>query len=115
EAAAIESDPDAIGNAEENVRRNNVEDRVIVIEGDARVLLPLVAPVRLVTANIVASVIVELLPVIASALDANGRAILSGILLSERDVLVGTLDNLGWRIDAEDSEDIWWSTTIARR
>src|SRR5439155_11259178 len=85
--AAIEIDPDAIGNAEQNVRRNDVEDRVIVIEGDARVLLPLVAPVRLVTANIVSSVIVELLPVIASALDANGRAILSGILLSERDVL----------------------------
>ena len=43
--AAIELDPDAIGNATENVARNAVEDRVRVIEGDAATLLPLVAPV----------------------------------------------------------------------
>jgi hypothetical protein len=41
--AAIEFDPDAIENAEDNVRRNGVADRVTVIEGDATVLLPLVA------------------------------------------------------------------------
>ena len=37
--AAIELDPDAIGNAEENVARNGVGDRVTVIEGDAAMLL----------------------------------------------------------------------------
>ena len=44
--AAIELDHDAIENAEQNVARNNVADRVSVIEGDAATLLPLVAPVR---------------------------------------------------------------------
>src|SRR5262249_39385297 len=48
---AIEIDPDAISNAEENVVRNGVADRVTVLEGDAGLLLPLVAPVRVVTAN----------------------------------------------------------------
>ncbi|MEO7084421.1 MAG: 50S ribosomal protein L11 methyltransferase [Gemmatimonadaceae bacterium] len=113
--AAIELDHDAIENAEENVLRNGVADRVSVIEGDAAALVMLVAPVRVVTANIISSVLVELLPLIEFALEDDGRAILSGILAAERDEMVGVLTNTGWRIEAEDSEDIWWSATIARR
>jgi ribosomal protein L11 methyltransferase len=112
--AAIEIDPDAIGNAEENVRRNGVEDVVTVIEGDASVLLPLVAPVRVITANIISSVLIALLPAIASALTRDGAAIVSGILASERDEMVAAFDRGGWRIRAEDREDIWWTATIDR-
>lgn len=112
--AAIELDPDAIGNAEENVERNGVGDRVVVIEGDAKMLLPLVAPVRVITANIISSVLIELLPVMALSLAADGRAILSGILMSEREEMARALDDTGWRIEAEDHEDAWWSVTIAR-
>jgi ribosomal protein L11 methyltransferase len=113
--AAIELDPDAIGNAEENVHRNGVADRVTVIEGDAAILLPLVAPVRVITANIVSAVLIELLPALARGLSDGGRAILSGILLSERLEMHRALSADGWRIEDEDSEDSWWSTTIARR
>jgi ribosomal protein L11 methyltransferase len=112
--AAIELDHDAIENAEENVARNDVADCVSVIEGDAALLLPLVAPVRVVTANIISSVLIVLLPLIEQALDANGRAILSGILAVERDEMLRVIDDSGWRVEAEDSEDIWWSVTIAR-
>jgi ribosomal protein L11 methyltransferase len=113
--AAIEIDHDAIDNAEENVRRNQVSDRVVVVEGDAATLLRLVAPVRVITANIISSVLIELLPVIARALDNDGRAILSGILGEERDMMVEAVSEGGWSIEAEDYEDIWWSATIARR
>jgi ribosomal protein L11 methyltransferase len=113
--AAIELDHDAIENAEENVVRNDVAGCVTVIEGDAALLLPLVAPVRVVTANIISSVLVELLPLIGNALSTDGRAILSGILAVERDEMVGVIVDSGWRLEAEDSEDIWWSVTIARR
>jgi ribosomal protein L11 methyltransferase len=113
--AAIELDHDAISNAEENVRRNGVADAVTVIEGDAATLLPLVAPVRVVTANIISSVLLELLPTIASTLDHGGSAILSGILDEERPMMLRALDDAGWVVDAEDREDIWWSATIARR
>jgi ribosomal protein L11 methyltransferase len=113
--AAIELDHDAIENAEENVVRNGVADRVSVIEGDATLLLPLVAPVRVVTANIISSVLVELLPLIEVALDTDGRAILSGILAAERDDMARVICDSGWSVEAEDSEDIWWSVTIARR
>src|SRR6185312_7241181 len=83
--AAIEIDPDAIGNAEENVRCNGVADQVRVIEGDAATLLPLVAPVQVVLANIISSVLTELLPAISLALADEGCAILSGILVAERE------------------------------
>jgi ribosomal protein L11 methyltransferase len=112
--AAIEIDPDAIGNADENVERNGVADRVTVIEGDAAVLLPLVAPVSLVLANIISSVLKELLPAIADALSSGGRAILSGILLEERAEMLDVLGDNGWRAEREDAEDIWWSVLISR-
>lgn len=113
--AAIEIDHDAIGNAEENIARNGVADRVSVLEGDAATLLPLVAPVRVITANILSSVLIVLLPVLSASLASDGEAILSGILASERDEMVAELERSGWLIRAEDHEDAWWSTTIARR
>lgn len=112
---AIELDPDAIGNAEENVQRNHVADRVSVIEGDAAMLLPLVAPVRLVLANIISSVLIELLPVIAEGLAEDGAAILSGILAEEREEMLRALQAGGWRVVDEDREGQWWSVSIVRR
>lgn len=113
--AAIEIDGEAIPNAEENVTRNGAAQQVRVFQGDAATLLPLLAPVQLVLANIISSVLVNLLPGIAEALDGSGRAILSGILHEERDFMLGTLAEQGWRVLAEDAEDAWWSVAIARR
>ena len=111
---AIELDHDAIENAEENVVRNDVADRVAVLEGDAAAFLGLVAPVRVVLANIISSVLVELLPVIDMSLDEGGVAILSGILHEERPMMLEVLEGGGWRVDAEDHEDAWWSVRVSR-
>jgi ribosomal protein L11 methyltransferase len=111
---AIEMDHEAIPNANENVVRNGVGAIVHVFQGDATALLPLGAPVRLVLANIISSVLEELLPTIAASLTTDGEAILSGILAEERDHMLGVLQAAGWRVTAEDAEDIWWSVAIAR-
>jgi ribosomal protein L11 methyltransferase len=113
--AAVEIDHDAIANAEANVRVNCVGDRVEVIEGDAAIILPLLAPVRVVIANIISSVIVSLLPVMRSSMSEGGRAILAGILVEERDEMASTLNAAGWTIEREDTEDAWWSVQIARQ
>jgi ribosomal protein L11 methyltransferase len=113
--AAVEMDEEAIANAEENVERNAVSDRVTVVHGDAAVILPLLAPVDVVLANIISSVLVSLLPAIGEALAPGGRAILSGVLQGEREALLAVLDATGWRVLDEDREDIWWSASIARR
>ena len=111
---AIEIDHDAIANANENVERNGVASRVTVFEGDATVLLPLVAPVRVVLANILSSVLLELLPSIRDALTADGEAILSGILLEERETMLSALARDDWRLVAEDVEGAWWTARVAR-
>jgi ribosomal protein L11 methyltransferase len=112
---AIEIDSDSIGNAEDNVRVNGVGDLVEVIEGDAATLLPLLAPVRVVLANIISSVLIALLPTIRASLDVGGQAILSGILVNERDAILAVLDSGDWTIEREDTEDAWWSVQIAPR
>ncbi len=113
-AFAIEIDHDSIANAEENVEANGVADRIAVLEGDAFVLLPIVAPARLILANIISSVLVELLPLIARSLTADGVVILSGILIEERARMLEELGAQGWHVEAEDQEDQWWSVQVAR-
>jgi ribosomal protein L11 methyltransferase len=114
---AVELDPDAIANAEENVARNGVADRVTVIEGDAETILPLVAPVDVVVANILSSVIVRLLPAIGAALagsprPSGGIAVIGGMLVAERTDIVDVLRAEGWTVVADDVEGEWWSATI---
>jgi ribosomal protein L11 methyltransferase len=113
-ATAVEMDHDAISNAEENAARNGVSDRVRVLEGDAAVMLPLLAPVRVVFANIISGVLVELLPVIARSLTDDGVAILSGILDEERVRMLRVFAAGGWRVLSEDAEGAWWSVAIER-
>lgn len=113
--AAIEIEHDSIGNAEENVLANSVSERVEVIEGDATTLLPLLAPVRVVIANIISSVLIAMLPMMKASLARGGQAILAGILVEERDAMVSALDAGGWAIEREDTEDVWWSVQIAPR
>jgi ribosomal protein L11 methyltransferase len=111
---AIEMDPDAIGNAEENISRNGVADRVTVLEGDAAALLPLIAPVSLVLANIISSVVMELSPIVHRALPSGGKAVISGILVSESEHLLTSLGGDGWTLESELREGDWWSSVIVR-
>jgi ribosomal protein L11 methyltransferase len=113
--AAIELDHDSIANAEQNIATNGVAHRIEVIEGDAALLLPLIAPVRVVLANIISSVIIPLLPVMRAALKPNGKAIIAGLILDERPQMERALSDGGWRIERDDVEDAWWSARIAPR
>jgi ribosomal protein L11 methyltransferase len=113
--AAIELDEDAIGNAEENVARNGVASAVHVIQGDAAVMLPLMAPVELILANIISSVLLELLPLIRESLSKDGRAILSGILEEERAMMIDAIGRHDLMVESEDLEEGWWSVLIARQ
>ena len=111
---AIELDEDAMSNAEENLERNGVAGKVHLLCGDASVLLPFFAPVRLVLANIISSVHVEMLPVVEKCIASDGVVIISGILQIERDEMLRHLDATGWQMIDDDSEGEWWSATIVR-
>jgi ribosomal protein L11 methyltransferase len=111
---AIEVDPEAQGNAEANVARNDVAGVVHLLEGDASVLLPAVAPVDLITANIISAVIKQLMPAMAAALSPGGFAVLAGILDSEKDEMIDCLRGTGWTIRNTFVEEEWWSALVQR-
>ncbi|HEY5545187.1 MAG TPA: 50S ribosomal protein L11 methyltransferase [Gemmatimonadaceae bacterium] len=111
---AIEIDPEAQTNAAENVDRNAVSDVVHLLEGDAAVLLPIIAPVDVVTANILSSVIVELLPAMSAALNPGGFAVLAGILDSEKNEMMDELWRGEWALRKTHIEEEWWSALIQR-
>lgn len=111
--AAIELEPDAAGSAAENVARNGVEGAVHYIVGDAALLLPLVAPVRVILANIVSSVLAVLLPTMRAALAPGGVAVLGGMLVEERAPMRDILAAGGWSVRAQDVEGEWWSAVVA--
>ena len=110
--AAIELDPGAESSAIENLERNGVQDTVTYITGDAELLLPLVAPVRVVLANIVSSVLIELLAPMRAALAVDGVAILSGMLVEEREMMHAAFARSGWRAVRDDIEGDWWSVVV---
>ena len=107
--AAIEIDGGAEASALENIRVNNVESSVRYLVGDGTVLLALVAPVRVVLANIVSSVLVELLPGIVASLATGGVALFSGILVEEQPVMTAALERAGFRVQETDVEGDWLS------
>jgi ribosomal protein L11 methyltransferase len=111
---AIELDGEAIPNAEENVAANAVGDRVTVIEGDAGALLPLLAPVDVVVANIISSVLIGLLPVVHPVLAPGARVVVSGVLVVERDAFVAVIAADGWRVQRETQEGEWWAAELTR-
>ncbi len=113
--AAIEIDPLALANAEENVTRNGVGDRVAVVEGDAVLLLPLLAPLRVVVANIIAPVLLELLPVVQRAIVPHGDVIVGGILAAERDDFVRAVELDGWHLVNEQREGDWWGGHLRQK
>lgn len=110
--AAVEVDSDAIGNAEANIAANDVQSCVRVIEGDAHTMLPLLAPADLIVANILSGVIVSLLHTMHVSLASGGRAVVAGIMESERNDVIDHLRAERWRISHEDCEAGWWCATI---
>lgn len=115
EAVAVEYDPDANINARENVEQNGVKGRVRIVESLADpALLAELGRFDLVLANILSGVIRPLLPAFRVSLggEAGGRLIVSGILLSEHADVLRDAEAAGFRMEATDEEDEWWSALL---
>jgi ribosomal protein L11 methyltransferase len=114
---AAESDEDAQANAAENVARNDVAERVTLLcalVDDAFLRQYGGGAFNGIAANVLSSVLVPLLPAFHQALAVDGWAILSGILVQEADAVRLAAENAGFAIEAEHSEEHWWSVTLRR-
>jgi ribosomal protein L11 methyltransferase len=114
---AVESDPDAMPNAAENTARNDVDEQVTLLcafVDDAFLDAYGGGAFDGILANVLSSVLIPLLPAFHRALVVNGWAILSGILATEADAVRAAAENNGFSVEAEHTEEQWWSVLLRR-
>ncbi len=109
EVLALETDEWACQVARENAILNGVEARVRVVQAEVRAEDPLPGgPYDGVVANLQTALLLPLLARFQDSLGTGGWMILSGILGTEQAaVLAAVRDDL--LLEAEDSEDEWWT------
>lgn len=111
-AVGIEFDVEAIPVAERNVERNEVADRVVILEGDAGELALLGAPADIVVSNILRTVNVLLLPAVKGALAARGIAIFAGMEEAEAVLFKPELEQAGFAVMDDVRDAGWWSCAV---
>jgi ribosomal protein L11 methyltransferase len=115
-ADAVESDPDAIENAMENIERNGVaaQVRLSCELVDVAYLEHRTSHYDVIVANVLSGVLRPLLSAFHKALEDDGRLMLSGILQSEADVMIEAAHAASFRMVVEDREDEWWSCLLTK-
>jgi ribosomal protein L11 methyltransferase len=115
---AVESDIEAMDNAGDNVKRNDVADRVelhCAHVDDAFLEAYGGGAFDGVLANVLSSVLLPLLPAFHRALAVDGWAILSGILQEEAVAMRAAAAQAGFVVETEDAEEIWWSVLLRKQ
>lgn len=80
EVIAMDSDPVAVRTAEDNIRQNRVRNAVVAMESDLLTACTGAEPAALITANIIADVIIRLLADLDRHLAQGGTFLASGII-----------------------------------
>ena len=114
---AVDNDPDAILNAVDNVRRNNVAAAIELEEGfvDVAYLSRFGAQhFDVIVANVLSGVLKPLLSHFLTAVKPDGHVILGGILEEEADEMIDASATAGFTIVAEDLEEEWWGVLLRR-
>lgn len=114
QVTGVELDPDAMSAAQQNVDHNGTANTVRLMEGDATVLTPLLAPVDLIISNILRNVNTLLLPQIHASLTPDGRAIFAGMETSESELFLEALRQNQFAVLEEVVDEGWWSIAARR-
>lgn len=93
---AVDSDAVAVRVARENAAVNGLADRVQIREG--HLLDGVQSPVDIIVANIVADVILMLLPQAVPLLNPGGKLIASGIIAGRKEELAGAMGSHGLKL-----------------
>ncbi len=102
---AVDIDELAVKISRENIEHNHLQEGIRVMQGD--LLTHVAEPADLVVANIVADIIIRLLPDIDRVLKPGGRFIASGIIEDRREDVVKACQHHRLRIQEVTLEDEW--------
>ncbi len=113
---AVDTDPLAISSAKANRDLNQIDNRAIEIsQGSIAQLMPLQKNgVDGIVCNILAEVIIELVPQINAISNINTWGILSGILLDKAKNVADVLENSGWIVATLWKREQWCCLNIRR-
>jgi len=117
---AVDIDPVSVRVAGDNAALNGVDDRVHVslgtLGGSGHQTVPRHTKTGydLVLANILAEVIIDLAPSLATAMRPDGLLVASGIIAAKADAVIAALDGAGIRhLERDQEED--WVAVVGRR
>ncbi|MGB3543295.1 50S ribosomal protein L11 methyltransferase [Rubrivirga sp.] len=105
-AIGVDIDEWSVANGQENAALNGLGDRLEVRRGSLEVV-----PERdfdVVVANIIRSILEPLIPGLVERAAQSASVVLSGLLGTERGHMVGVLEEHGFGLEAEASENEWW-------
>lgn len=111
-ALGIDTDEWSYANAIENVRLNNVEERVRILRGDLHVVDE--HDFAMIVANIQRSVLEPLLPEIRDRLAPRGIVLLSGLLSEDEEPMRYALDRAGFTFAHALKENEWIALEATR-
>ena len=123
-AVGVDIDPAALVATRANAARNGVADRLVVTDDVGRLDEPPVAgggrhaggaiagACDLVMANMLASQLVAVAPVVARAVAPGGAVVLSGLLTGQRDAVLDAYRPSGLRAVGERVEEGWLALTL---
>lgn len=110
---AVDNDPYAITNAEDNVALNHLSH---LIAPSTTPIENLTTPYNLILANLYGEVLVQLAPEVTRLALPGCIAIMSGITELVRDSVVDTYtENHGWVVDEEQSDSGWHCIVLTKR
>lgn len=110
---ALDYDPIAVKVARENVVINGVEDKVSVAESN--LLQAASGPADIIVANIIARIIVQLVPELSSFLAPDGLFIASGIIGDRLDLVLAALEEYNLQVVERICEGEWCALTCRKR
>jgi ribosomal protein L11 methyltransferase len=99
----VDIDPLSVAAASENAARNGVAERITIQAGS----LPIATPAPLVIANLVASLHIELAPLLVGAMEPGGRLLASGMFVSRADEAIAALQAAGATLVERWEEGEW--------
>ncbi len=113
---AVDNDPQAVEAARHNRHLNRIHpDYLVINQGSVAELKALVPQgVDGIVCNILAEIILELLPQFTAIIKPKGWAILSGILLEQTQAIADSLEQNGWDIAALWKRKEWCCFQIRR-
>lgn len=115
-AYAVDTDPLAIKATQENIKLNGIDpSRLEVAEGSVEVIVDMIPePVEGIVCNILAHVIVELIPEWEPFTKPDTWGILSGVLLDQAKAVTDVLEENGWFVSALWKRGDWCCLNIRR-